>query len=132
MPSEYAASSTRPSRSCSSAELEHLTGDSHGAAAAASGGRLHGRTLFGTDLGSAASSCSGRLEVIAVCAAYSLFGPAVIVVNNLPRAGLVNMVATSNDLSRLAQVPAVFVTYELGMAIKEQLANVNRARNVSP
>ena len=71
-----------PSRSCSSAELEHLTGDSHGAAAAASGGRLHGRTLFGTDLGSAASSCSGRLEVIAVCAAYSLFGPAVIVVNN--------------------------------------------------
>ncbi|EOD23124.1 hypothetical protein EMIHUDRAFT_447832 [Emiliania huxleyi CCMP1516] len=71
-----------PSRSCSSAELEHLTGDSHGAAAAASGGRLHGRTLFGTDLGSAASSCSGRLEVIAVCTAYSLFGPAVIVVNN--------------------------------------------------
>jgi len=79
---ESEAAPASPSRSCSSAELEHLTGDSHGAAAAASGGRLHGRTLFGTDLGSAASSCSGRLEVIAVCAAYSLFGPAVIVVNN--------------------------------------------------
>ena len=49
----------------------------------------------------------------------------VIVVNNIPHTGLVNMVATSGDESRRVTVPAVFVSYEVGAVIKQQLLNTS-------
>ena len=48
-----------------------------------------------------------------------------IVVNNDPNGGLINMVGTSHDMSGQAAIPAIFIRYDVGQMLKEQLANAS-------
>ena len=49
----------------------------------------------------------------------------VIVVDDSPHGGLINMVATSHDRSDLVTIPSIFISYQDGSRLKAQIANAS-------